>query len=441
MTGWLVKQFGQVKTLLVSISLFTLFSFFCGFSFNLDMLVMTRFLQGLVAGPMIPLSQAFIIQEAPPEKKTKDIAVWSAVVIAGPVLGPLLGGYISYWYHWSWIFYINVPTGIACLLVLFLLLRKKESKIEKEKGDFFGMILLATAVMCFQIFLDRGQIWDWWNSDRIRACFVGFVICGVFFVLRELGAEKPFFQIRLLKKFSFTFATVLLFVSYAIYFGSIVLIPLWLQEFMGYDAISAGIAVCPLGIVPICFTWIAPKVIDRTGNLIAAIIGFSCFAFSAFYVAYLFTTQVDIWYVGFSRFLMGFGFILYVTPLIQISIKDIEAKDIASASGIFHFFRALSGAVGASIFTTLWQRRAILHHERVGSFITPFHPFIPEPQDPASLQLLNDALDQQAAMLALNDAFYLMGWLYLISIIALIMYRLFVKRMKKVEIAHTVHEI
>ena len=435
MTGWLVRQFGQVRTLLVSIALFTLFSFVCGFSFSLLMLIGSRFFQGLVAGPMIPLSQAFIIQEAPPGKKTRDIAIWSTIVITGPVLGPLLGGYISYWYNWSWIFYINIPTGIACFLILWILLRKKSSHIEKEPGDFLGMILLVIVVTCLQIFLDRGQEWDWWNSHAIRACFIGFVISSVFFVIRELGISKPFFQIRLLKRFSFSFANVLLFISYGIYFGSVVLIPLWLQEFMGYDAIRAGIAVCTLGIAPVLFSWIVPKVIQKVGNLVTEIISYLFFGISAVYVAFAFTTDIDLGHIGFSRFLMGCGFIFYITPLIQISIADIAPQELASATGIFHFFRALSGGVGASLFTTLWQRRTIFHHERIGSTVTAFNPMTPESSDLSSLQMLNDSLDQQASVLALNDAFYFMGWLYVIAIGALALYIFFVGGMKKAETA------
>ena len=415
MTGWLTRQIGQVRLLLLSIALFTFFSWICGLSPNLLTLVIARFIQGFVGGPMIPLSQAILIKEGKPEQRPRDLSLWSTTVITGPVLGPLLGGYIAYWYGWSWIFYINIPIGIGCFIALWLLLRGRESETESVRGDLLGIFLLCVAVTCLQIFLDKGQQWDWWNSKAIVTMFIAFIVAGVFFVIRELDTPYPFFQVRLLKIFSFTFANLLIIVSYGIYFGSIVIVPLWLQEFMDYDAIRAGIAVAPLGIGPMLFSFMTPALIRRIGNLLTLSLGFLAFAVSAFYTS-TFLTSVNIEHVGFSRFLMGLGFICYITPLIQISIQDIQPQDLSSSVGIFHFFRAQSGAIGASVFTTIWERRSIFHHERVGSALTPFNPFTPKAQDPAALEVLNRALDVQASMLAINDAFILMGWLYVLCL-------------------------
>ena len=176
---------------------------------------------------------------------------------------------------------------------------------------------------------------------------------------------------------------------------------------------------------------LAPILIEKIGNLFTLILSFLSFACSAFYTS-RFLTSVDIEHIGFSRFLMGLGFICYITPLIQISIQNILPKDLSSSAGIFHFFRALSGAVGASVFTTLWQRRSIFHHERVGSALTPFNPFTPETTDPEMLGCLNRVLDKQASMLAINDAFYLMGWLYAICMAFVLGYIVWIK-WKKIE--------
>jgi len=430
LTGWLARRVGQVRLVLLSVALFTFFSWICGLAPNLFILVSARFIQGLVAGPMLPLSQAILIKEAKPEHRARDLSVWSMTVITGPVLGPLLGGYISYWYNWSWIFYINIPIGIACFIVLWWLLRNRETEIETVKSDIPGILLVSIALTCLQIFLDKGQQWDWWNSSAIRASFITCIVTTVFFIIRELGTPYPFFQIRLLKIFSFSFAILLLFVTYGIYFGSIVIVPLWLQQFMGYDAIKAGIAVAPLGIGPLLLALTTPVLIRKIGNLLTLALSFLAFGFSAFYTC-SFLTSVDIEHIGFSRFLMGLGFVGYITPLIQMSIQHILPQDLSSSVGIFHFFRALSGAVGASVFTTIWERRSIFHHERVGSALTLFNPFTPQTQDPAVLQALNGALDQQASMLAINDAFYLMGWLYVGSLAFLMGYFVWIKWTKR----------
>jgi DHA2 family multidrug resistance protein len=426
MTGWLTRKIGQVRLILCSVALFTFFSWTCGLSPTLLTLVMARFIQGLVAGPMLPLSQSILLKEAKPEYRTRDLSIWSTTVITGPVLGPLLGGYISYWYHWSWIFYINIPIGIGCFIVLWWLLRSRETQREKVASDIPGILLLAIALTAFQIFLDKGQQWDWWNSIAIRTAFIACIIATVFFIIRELGTRSPFFQIRLLKNFSFAFGIILLVISYGIYFGSIVIVPLWLQEFMGYDAIKAGIAVAPLGIGPFFLSLATPILIKKIGNLPTLAISFFTFSISAFYTS-TFLSSIDIWHVGFARFLMGLGFVCYITPLIQFSIREIQPNDLSSSVGIFHFFRALSGAVGTSVFTTLWQRRSIFHHERIGSFLTPFNPVTPRINDPVSLQILNNALDQQSSILAINDAFYLMGWLYVASLVFLLGYFCWIK--------------
>jgi len=426
MTGWLTRSFGQVRMILLSTALFTFFSWICGLSFNILMLVIARFLQGLVAGPMLPLSQAILMKEAKPENQTRDLSIWTMMVITGPVIGPLVGGYISYWYDWPWIFYINIPIGSICFFSLWLLLKDRETPTEKTASDIPGIILLAVAVTCFQIFLDKGQQWDWWASNAIRTMFCVFVVAAVFFTIRELSAKSPYFQIRLLKKFSFSFAIFLLVVSYAIYFGSIIIVPLWLQADMGYDAIKAGIAVAPLGLGPICFSMLAPKIIKKIGSVLTLGLSFALFCISAFYTS-RFTTSVDIEHVGFSRFLMGLGFICYITPLIQISIQDLAQKDLPSGVGIFHFFRALSGAVGASFFTTLWQRRGAFYHERIGTRLTRFNPITPQARDDVSLTLLNQDLTIQTSMLAINEVFYLMAWLYAGALFLMLIYAFFWK--------------
>jgi len=142
MTGWLSKRIGGVRLLLYSIALFTIVSWLCGFSFNLNMLVICRFLQGLVGGPIVPLAQSLIVEYGSPETRRKDLAIWGGIVITAPVLGPIAGGYISYWYSWPWIFYINIPVGIFCVIAIWLLMKRQEAKTEKAPGDMVGILLL-----------------------------------------------------------------------------------------------------------------------------------------------------------------------------------------------------------------------------------------------------------------------------------------------------------
>jgi DHA2 family multidrug resistance protein len=409
MTGWLTKRVGDVKLLCLSIFLFTFFSWICGVSFDLQMLVISRFVQGLVAGPMVPLSQSMIVANAAPQNRTRDLALWSTVVITAPVLGPVLGGYISEWYSWPWIFYINIPIGLTSTLIIWILAHKKQSPIQKSPFDLFGCLLLAAGVTCLQILLDKGQQWDWLNSNTIRVLLITSIISFTLLIIYELLHENPFLELRLFRIPSYTLSIISLMVSYGVYFGSVVIVPLWLQEYMDYDATWAGIAVCSLGIAPALFSFLTPKIITKIGTLPTLMICFAIFGSACFFTTFYFTPQVDIQVISFSRFFFGFALILYVPALFAMSVAGIKTEKLPAAMGIFHFIRSMIGGVGTSVFVTLFQRRTIFHHERIGSTLTEYNPLLPDMQ----LPLLNRALDVQAAMLALNDAFYLMGWLFM----------------------------
>ncbi len=424
-TGWLTKRIGPVRLIVLSILLFTLFSWVCGMSINLNMLVIGRFIQGLVAGPVIPLSQSLIVTFATPQSRSRDIAIWTTIIIVAPVVGPILGGYISDWYNWRWIFYINIPIGILCALVIWIVMRSHELGREKTPIDVPGLVLLTIGVSCLQIFLDKGQEWDWWNSYRIRALVIGSVVAFTFLAIREAWHNNPFLNVRLLTISSYAVSIVCLIVSYAIYFGTIVIVPLWLQEYMNYHVEWAGIAVSALGVAPIFLGMLSPLMMKKIGTVPTLMIAFLLFGGGCFYSAF-FTTDVDIQHVAFGRFLFGFGFVCYFNPLVNMSIQDIPNEQLPNATGMFHFVRAMVGAIGTSVFTTFWVRRTIFYHQRIGELLTPFNPYTPQARDPQSLQILNDLMDQQAAMLAINDAFYLMGWLFMALVVLLLLW-LFLK--------------
>ncbi len=418
MTGWLTKRMGQIRLITWSIGLFTFFSWVCGLSFSLEMLIVGRFIQGFVAGPVIPLSQSLLLLQGSDSTRTRDLAIWSTIVITAPVLGPILGGYISDWYQWSWIFYINIPIGIVSMCGIYFVLRRFETAVERVSGDIIGMLLLAVGTSCLQIFLDKGQQWDWFNSSKITCLAWGALVCLTALVIYELAHKRPFLNLKLFAIPSFSLAIVALLISYAIYFGTIVLVPLWLQEYMGYSSEWAGLVVAALGIAPVFLSLVTPKVIRRVGNLKTLLIAFIFFAVACFYTR-LFETNVDAWHVAFSRFIFGFGFVFYISPLLGMSVEGIPDEKLASATGIFHFLRSLIGAVGTSCFTTLWMRRTIFHHERLAERV-----HVIEKKTRASLELLNQAVDKQAAMLAINEVFSLMGYLFVGLIVLLVMWEL-----------------
>ncbi|MBS0628245.1 MAG: DHA2 family efflux MFS transporter permease subunit [Verrucomicrobia bacterium] len=426
-SGWLTERIGSVRLLLISVLLFVFFSWVCGGAPNFHVLLIGRFLQGFVAGPLIPLSQSLIVSTNPPEKKNIVLAFWSVVVIAAPVIGPLLGGWISFDYHWSWIFYINIPFGLLSALLVFYTLKEFPSKTEKKPIDYRGFFLLAIGVTCLQIVLDRGEQYDWLRSHYIMTLSIICALAFCYLIVWEYLHPYPIIDLSLFKIHSYSVSVIFIGIMYAMYFGSVVLIPLWLQVYMGYNAIWAGIAVAPIGIAPFLFSAFSGKLVNRYGVLKPLVFCFVLFSISCFYTAY-FTTAVDIWHLWISRFLVGTGLVFFITPLFSLSIQDIETKKLPQATGIFHFVRAMSGGIGTSIFNTLWIRRSAFHHERIGSNLTPSSEltdsFIQNLNSlglkgEKALALTNNLVDEQASMLALNDCFYLMGWLFLLLILLL----------------------
>jgi MFS transporter, DHA2 family, multidrug resistance protein len=426
-SGWLTQRIGSVRLLIISVLLFVFFSWFCGFAFNFQMLVVGRFLQGFVSGPLVPLSQSLIVSTNPPEKKNAVLAVWSVIVIAAPVIGPILGGWISFDYKWPWIFYINIPFGLISAGLVWILLRRFESPIVKKPVDLIGFCLLAIAVTCLQIVLDKGEQFDWFKSNLIITLSVISVLGFAYLITWELLHPTPLIELSLLKIKSYTVSIIFISFMYAMYFGSVVLIPLWLQSNMGYDAIWAGIAVAPIGIAPFILSTLSGWMISKFGKLKPLFVCFFLFSLSCFYTAF-FDTSVDLYHIWMSRFLLGLGLAFFITPLFALSIQDVALEKLPSATGIFHFVRAMFGGVGTSVFTTMWIRRSAYHHEREGSAVTAFSQNTKDLfatmhelgiKGKKALAVTNDILNDQAAVLALNDCFYLMGWLFLILILFL----------------------
>ncbi len=420
-TGWLTQRVGAVKLICISLILFTFFSWTCGAAPSFLSLIISRFLQGLSSGPMIPLSQTLLVMSTPPEKKNAALASWSTIVITAPIVGPILGGWISYDYVWPWIFYINIPVGIFSVLVIWFILKNRETPKEKIPVDWVSLIFLAIGVTALQFLLDKGQQYDWLNSPLIVTCAVTSLICFTLLLVWSLTTEKPLIEMKLFKIRTFTLSVFYIGIMYAIYFGSVVLVPLWLQTSMNYTSIWAGIAVAPIGIAPFIVGPFMGKALGKYGVTLLLSLCFILFSISCFYTAY-FDTDVDIWHIGFSRFLLGTALVFFITPLFALSMEGVPKEKLASSTGVFHFVRAMSGGIGTSIFTTMWIRRSAYHHATVGENLTSYSHQTTTYLDnlgslglhkQTALEKLNQVLGQQADMLSINDCFFVMGWIFL----------------------------
>lgn len=258
-TGWLAKRIGEVRLFMWSTALFALTSWLCGISQSLEMLIFFRVLQGLVAGPLIPLSQSLLLNNYPPAKRNMALALWSVTIVVAPILGPILGGYISDNYHWGWIFFINVPFGVLIIMCISNTLSGRETKTEIKPIDTIGLVLLVVGVGALQIMLDQGKELDWFNSTEIIVLTIIAVVALSFLIVWELTDEHPVIDLSLFKSRNFTIGCLTLSLAYMIYFGTIVLLPLLLQEVFGYTATWAGLAAASVGLLPLIITPIIGK--------------------------------------------------------------------------------------------------------------------------------------------------------------------------------------
>jgi len=421
LTGWLARTFGELRTFVFCTAAFTLASLLCGLAVDLPMLIVARALQGLVSGPMIPLSQSLLLANCPDDRKNQALSLLLMVTVAAPVLGPILGGWITDNWAWEWVFYVNVPIGIVSTLGVAWLLRGRETPIARSRMDKVGIALLALGIGCLQVMLDRGKDLDWFGSSMIITLTVIAVVALAFFVAWELTAKNPAVDLRLFKRRNFTVATIALCLGFAIYFGNIVLLPLWLQTQQGYTATWAGIATAPVGVLPILLAPLLGRYMSRFDLRWWGTLSFVSFGLTSFLFAGL-NTDVPFDRIAWSRLAQGIGLVCFFPPLLAILISGLPPNRIASATGLANALRTLAGSFATSITTTWWDRREALHQANLTENITSFHPAARGAVEQLnqlglsgdrSFAAIEQTLVQQAYMLATNELFWLWGWMLL----------------------------
>jgi len=409
LTGWLGRRFGEVRVFLACTAMFTLASLLCGLAWDLGVLIAMRVVQGVFAGPMIPLSQSLLLANYPEDRKSLALTLLVMVTIVGPVLGPILGGWITDNWSWEWVFYVNVPVGIAATVLSAALLRGRETPTARAPIDRVGMGLLALGIGSLQVMLDRGKDLDWFGSGTVVALAVVAVVALAFFVVWELTAENPAVDLTLFARRNFTAGTVCLCLGFYAYFGNIVLLPLWLQTQLDYTATWAGLATAPVGILPILLGPLVARIMGRVDLRWLTSASFCALGVASFWYAG-FNTQVSFATLAWSRFAQGLGVALFFAPLMSIVLSGLPPGRVASASGLANTLRTLAGSFATSLTTTLWDRREALHQAHLSETITLFNS---PPQARTAFATLERSIVQQAYMLATNDLFWLWGWTFL----------------------------
>ena len=421
LTGWLTQRFGAVRLFTMSVLLFVLTSWLCGFASSLEMLVFFRVLQGLVAGPMIPLSQTLLLASYPRALAGTALALWGVTTLVAPVVGPLLGGWITDNISWPWIFYINVPVGLLAAVFSWLIYRTRETPTRKLPIDTAGLVLLVMWVGALQLMLDKGKELDWFASGEIVAYAVVAAVSFAVFLVWELTDKHPVVDLTLFKGRNFTFGALSLSVAYALFFGNVVLLPLWLQQFMGYTATDAGMALAPVGILAILLTPIVGRKVGQWDPRRMATGAFIVFAV-VLWMRSRFTTDTDFVSILIPTVIQGGAMAFFFIPLTTITLSGLPPERIPAAAGLSNFVRITAGAMGVSIATTLWESRAAMHHAHLTEALVQGQGVFAQTLNgltaaglsmPQALAQINRLIDQQAYTRAADDIFLASAFLFL----------------------------
>ena len=433
MAGWISRLIGRKRYLLFSVIMFTVSSFLCGMSWNIESLIVFRVIQGLSGGSMPPLSQAILLESFPVQQYGMAMAIFGIGVSFGPIIGPVLGGWITDVLTWHWVFFINIPIGIvSVIMAIFVVTDPPYLKGMRMKIDYWGLILLGLGVACLQLLLDRGQRYDWFNSTTMIAmAFIAFFSL-VLFIVVELRAERPIVDLSAFRNYSFCLGNTAMFIFMANLFGTLVLLPIYLQTLMGYTSTLAGLVLAPGGVANLVTLGLVGRVLHRYNPKVFVFSGIILTAYSTLLMA-RFTLGVDFNTVLWPRIIMGLGMGTLFIPLTTLTIAGIKKEDMGNATAIYNLIRNIGGSIGIAIVTTMVGRRAQVHQSRLVDHLTPYDPlyFLRAQQgtgllqqkglDPSSaahggLGIMYESMIRQATMISFADVFYLLSLMMIILI-------------------------
>ncbi|MBB4151531.1 DHA2 family efflux MFS transporter permease subunit [Sphingobium scionense] len=420
LTGWLSRRFGEVRLFTACVIAFVICSILCGLSGSLGFLVLFRILQGFAGGPIIPLSSTLLISVFPKDKSNIALAIWGMTTVVAPIFGPILGGYISDNYHWGWIFYINIFFGIAVGSVVWWLMRNRETPIARSRIDMVGLMLLVVFVSAFQTMIDKGRELDWFSSSFIVWMAIVAAIALGALILWELTDDDPVIDLSVFKNRTWLVSTMSLGLMFGLFFGNIVLTPLWLQQMMGYTATWAGFATAPMGILAVVTAPIVGRLMGKIDPRLIVTYGMVVLAISFFMRAHL-NAQADFMSVAIPMFVLGAGVPACLVTLTSLGVSELPPEKIANGSGLQNFIRIMAMAVGASLTSTYWENATKGNRAELVAIIDPTMTPAPLPglQPGSGLAAFSRMVDMQAVMLATND-FYAMATILILIFAAVV---------------------
>jgi DHA2 family multidrug resistance protein len=412
LTAFLGRLFGQKRVYMSCLLLFVVGSALCGIATSLPELVAFRALQGIGAGALVPTEQAILRQTFPPKEQGTAMALFGMAVMVGPAIGPTLGGYIVDNYHWSWIFFINLPVGALGLFMVWRFVQEPEdiraayarAAVEQRRNmDWLGIGLLAAGLAALQFFLEEGQQKDWFSSDLIVACGAVAAASLALFVWRELRAKVPAVNLRLFNDPLFTSGSLIGAVQFAILMASMFLLPLFMQELLGFTAMQSGEALIPRVAVMMLATPIVGKLYGRVSARMLVAAGVLCVAYSGLLMAHI---TLDTSRLGIIHAVMmqGLGFSLLFVPLATAALAHVPRERLTDATGLASLLRQVGGSFGLAVFATLLERYGWRARVVLSSHLLPDRPEVQDRLAQLAAGLAQRGFDPASARMAALDA-------------------------------------
>ena len=373
MTGWLANYFGRKRTLLSAVFGFTAASFLCGLAPTLPMLIFFRIIQGATGGALQPLSQAVMLEAFPPKDRGKAMAFWGLGIVVAPMLGPVLGGWLTDNYSWRWVFYINLPVGLASVIMTRLFIFDPPYIRRSNRGiDYWGIGMLALGVGALQIVLDKGQEEDWFESNWMVGLAIACGVALVLFIIRELRTRDPVVHLRVFKNRTYSAGVFLMTVLGFVLYGSMLLLPIFLQTLLGYPALNAGIAMAPRGLGSFLMMPLVGTVLGKFDPRKVLAVGLVGASWSLFSLSKL-NLQAGYWDIFWPQFIQGACLALLFVPLTTATMDPIPKEEMGNATSMFNLMRNLGGSVGIACGTTFLFRSQQFHTHLLGAKVTAYN--------------------------------------------------------------------
>ena len=350
LSGFLALRIGEVRLFTISIIVFTIASLLCGLATSFEMLVAFRLLQGMAAGPLVPLCQSLLLKSYPARFRTVGLSAALMILIIAPIFGPVLGGYITQTIGWRWIFFLNIPIGIFCAILTWGVLKNRETPLSRPPIDFIGLVLLMLGTGSFQLFLSLGPNHDWFDSPLVTIVAIFSLVTLSYFIVWTHYSEHPIIHFTLFKLRNYTLANALTFFAYIAFYAGFVLYPIWLQIELGYTALWAGYALVPLGVAILLVTPIAGLLSDKFRVDLRLLLSLSFVAFAiSFFWAGRFTSQASFASLLGPRIVLGIALGLFCIPSYIVALSGIVKEELANAVSVFNFGRVIGIGIGTAI--------------------------------------------------------------------------------------------